>query len=414
MSRLRAMKRYFLLDSADFLVQFLDLASDELFKRAADVSPTKLQNLWDLCTGGKTDAFRVEVSSKSFLESIMRMIAHNDLDPKMAGAELLLDRKTDGQKKIDPGVIVGFDGFSLGYLTQFPVSIIFNYQSVLMYKTLFRHLFNCKHVERQLASGWQSQSHRKWFSPSSSTTSASYPDLAAFENKLGVLRNQMLNALRQVMLYMCLDVIERKFKIMESKVGNARTVMNVIDAHVDFLTESCKECMITEMPVIMVSLEMRAVSGLRRALRSSLTIYFLSQAFSRVMFVMSTFSAFSNWVSTQMQMLESGASDSASEFLESTYSLPDQLQSAFAQAEQEQLGASSSTPQSALDTLMTLFYASVDDLIDAIKEATEGCPQLAKLAQRLDYDGYWTSRREAARGNVVEGGGADEDEMEDM
>lgn len=101
MSRLRSMKRYFLLDSADFLVQFLDLASEELSKRASDVSQQKLQNLWDLSTGGKTDSFRVEISSKSFLDTVLRIIAKGRLENQQETSD------APRQKIIDPGVVIG-------------------------------------------------------------------------------------------------------------------------------------------------------------------------------------------------------------------------------------------------------------------------------------------------------------------
>ena len=108
MSRLRSMKRYFLLDSADFLVSFLDLASDELSRKASDVSQTKLQNLWDLSTGGKTDNFRVEISSKSFLDTVLRIIAKGRHEqgemPSSAGG-------MTRNRIVDPGVVIGlFDG----------------------------------------------------------------------------------------------------------------------------------------------------------------------------------------------------------------------------------------------------------------------------------------------------------------
>lgn len=72
---------------------------------------------------------------------------------------------------------------------------------------------------------------------------------------MGVLRNQMLNALRHVMLYMSVDVIERRFKQMEFRIAAAKTVMQVLDIHVEFLSDCCKECMITEEAVIAVSLQ---------------------------------------------------------------------------------------------------------------------------------------------------------------
>ena len=46
--RLRAMKRYFLLDKGDFLVHFTDNAGEELARRAPDISVSRLQSLLEL------------------------------------------------------------------------------------------------------------------------------------------------------------------------------------------------------------------------------------------------------------------------------------------------------------------------------------------------------------------------------
>lgn len=289
MSRLRSMKRYFFLDSADFLVSFLDLASDELSKKVDEVSRDKLQNLWDLSTGGRSDNFRIEVSRRSFLASVLALlnkkatVADKEAMPfsfssmmtaKGFKAPVVVIGRTRSETRtlildmieadfhVSQSLSPAFEGFELSYLTSFPASIMFNWQTVIMYKTLFRHLFNCKHMERQLSQSWQEQTGRKWLKPKGvssapgtpNVTSKSSPaaDLARFENRMGVLRQQMLLVLRQVMLYMSIDVIDTRFKILETQIAAATTVRQVMNFHEDFLKECCAECMITEAPVIEV------------------------------------------------------------------------------------------------------------------------------------------------------------------
>lgn len=42
------MKHYFLLDQGDFIVQFMDMAEDELRKNIDDIIPTRLESLVEL------------------------------------------------------------------------------------------------------------------------------------------------------------------------------------------------------------------------------------------------------------------------------------------------------------------------------------------------------------------------------
>ena len=55
----------------------------------------------------------------------------------------------------------GLDAFTFDYKVQWPVSLILSKNSIVKYQLLFRHLFHCKHVERQLSSSWLTQQSTK-------------------------------------------------------------------------------------------------------------------------------------------------------------------------------------------------------------------------------------------------------------
>jgi gamma-tubulin complex component 2 len=42
-----------------------------------------------------------------------------------------------------------------------PLSLVLSKHAITKYQLLFRHLFHCKHVERQLSSSWLSQQEVK-------------------------------------------------------------------------------------------------------------------------------------------------------------------------------------------------------------------------------------------------------------
>jgi hypothetical protein len=99
------------------------------------------------------------------------------------------------------------------------------------------------------------------------------------------------------------------------------------------------------------------------------------------MFIIQSFCAFSNWIASQMRLWQSGPTSILVAF-SGSYSLPDQL---FAG------GSVPTTPPETLTALEKLFKNGMSGLIEAIRGATEGCPQLGRLAQRLDFDGWYTA-----------------------
>ena len=54
----------------------------------------------------------------------------------------------------------GLESFSLEYSVEWPLSLVISYRSLYKYQLLFRHLFYCKHVERQLCGAWRTQRAR--------------------------------------------------------------------------------------------------------------------------------------------------------------------------------------------------------------------------------------------------------------
>ena len=61
LQRLRSIKHYFLLDQGDFIVQFMDMADEELRKRMDEIMPTRLESLLELalrCSTANSDPFK--------------------------------------------------------------------------------------------------------------------------------------------------------------------------------------------------------------------------------------------------------------------------------------------------------------------------------------------------------------------
>ncbi len=55
----------------------------------------------------------------------------------------------------------GLEAFSLDYDVGWPLSLVISRKCLFKYQMLFRHLFSCKHVERQLGASWSRHKQAK-------------------------------------------------------------------------------------------------------------------------------------------------------------------------------------------------------------------------------------------------------------
>lgn len=55
----------------------------------------------------------------------------------------------------------GLEAFSLDYRVGWPLSLVISRKCLFKYQMLFRHLFACKHVERQLGTTWSKHKQAK-------------------------------------------------------------------------------------------------------------------------------------------------------------------------------------------------------------------------------------------------------------
>ena len=91
----------------------------------------------------------------------------------------------------------GLDAFTFEYEVQWPLSLVLSKHSITKYQLLFRHLFHCKHVERQLSASWLSQQEPKQLHGVSKAFTASFG-----------LRQRMLHFLFNIQHYMMFEVRE--------------------------------------------------------------------------------------------------------------------------------------------------------------------------------------------------------------
>uniref|UniRef100_A0A0D3EES8 Gamma-tubulin complex component n=1 Tax=Brassica oleracea var. oleracea TaxID=109376 RepID=A0A0D3EES8_BRAOL len=133
-----------IMDKGDFLVHFMDIAREELNKKVHEISVEKLQSLLDLAL--RTTAAAADPR-------------HEDLTCCVDRTSLLttlgMQKDLNSNSIEDPVSITGLETFSLGYKVQWPLSIVISKKALSKYQLIFRFLFHCKHVERQLCGAWQ-------------------------------------------------------------------------------------------------------------------------------------------------------------------------------------------------------------------------------------------------------------------
>ena len=104
------------------------------------------------------------------------------------------------------------------------MSLILNKKILTKYQLLFRHLFQCKYVERLLMGAWLDHAKlRQSFKGGIRSESNSYSpwqDEVSFIGRLGSLSAKMLHFIQQVMYYMFIEVIEPNWAKMEKNMFN--------------------------------------------------------------------------------------------------------------------------------------------------------------------------------------------------
>ena len=152
LSRLKSLKHYFLLDRGDFIVQFMDMAEDEMRKNIDDIVPSRLENLMELALRTST------ARNDPFNEDLRVHLFSYDLITQLFQVLRITESVKENDVELEPidMNLSGLEAFSFDYTVQWPLSLVINRMVLTRYQMLFRHLFYSKYVERQLSAIWTS------------------------------------------------------------------------------------------------------------------------------------------------------------------------------------------------------------------------------------------------------------------
>ncbi|KAF8568825.1 hypothetical protein P879_06867 [Paragonimus westermani] len=223
-----SIKRYFLLDQADFIVHFMDAAASELHKPSTDVSLLRLSSLLESAIRTSTatldpfkDNLKVVIYKFDLITQILMVLR--------AGSDLEMESTV-----ADDMDLTGLEAFSVDYSVGWPISLVLNRQVMDRYQMLFRHMFYCKHVERRLCSSWVLGKVARradclietWFT-------------TAF-----LLGQRMLTFIQHFQYYMAVEVIEPTWHQFFQQMDKVSNLDALLDAHLYCLEVCMDDCLL--------------------------------------------------------------------------------------------------------------------------------------------------------------------------
>ncbi|CAA6668506.1 unnamed protein product [Spirodela intermedia] len=223
--KLRSMKHYFLLDQGDFLVHFMDISRDELAKKPEEISVEKLQSLLDLAlrtTAAAADPCHEDLACTVERVSLLKRLATIRAPESSSEPDAHQSISPSSSDQAGSLNITGLETFSLTYR-----------KSLAKYQLIFRFLFHCKHVNRQLCVAWQVHQGFR-----------ALRTLGTAVSRSSVLCRSMLKFVNSLLHYLTFEVLEPNWHLMHSRLQSAKSIDEVIEFHDFFLDKCLRECLL--------------------------------------------------------------------------------------------------------------------------------------------------------------------------
>ncbi|KAH6757482.1 Spc97 / Spc98 family of spindle pole body component [Perilla frutescens var. hirtella] len=239
MGKLRSIKHYLLLDQGDFLVHFMDIAREELMKKPDEISVEKLQSLLDLAlrsTAAVADPYHEDLTCCVEKTTLLKRLS----ELKDLQINQIISSSGDLE---EPLSITGLETFSLSFRVRWPLSLVISRKALTKYQLIFRCLFHCKYVNRQLCAAWQLHQGLRRLDMQGIAISVS-----------SLLCRNMLKFINSLLHYLTFEVLEPNWHIMHNRLQTAKSIDEVLQYHDFFLDKCLRECLLLS-PVLLKKLE---------------------------------------------------------------------------------------------------------------------------------------------------------------
>ena len=225
---LLSVKHFFFMDQGDVMVHFMDSAEDELSKDIDDTNPMRLSSLLELAVRTsvmKSDPHHEHVQIQLLEESLLSQLS---TIISIANDKHQFDHEERSLK--------GFEAMTLSYEVKWPLTLILSEKSITCYQMLFRQLFMCKYVERQLHCVWRDNKVAKLYALKAIT---GYAEAFA-------LRQKMLHFVQNLSFFMTVEVIEPNFQSFLEKINTYTQLDHMAREHTKFVEDCLRDCMMTQ------------------------------------------------------------------------------------------------------------------------------------------------------------------------
>lgn len=241
LQRLKSIKHYFFIELGDFFVHFLEAAEDELSKSIKSVSKEKLESLLEISlrtSSANFDTFKDDLICDLYHFTLIEQVFAIQNVGGAANNDILFDNP---QNMFTPvGNIKGIEAFTLDYKVKWPLSLIISRKCLTKYQILFRHLFYCKYVEKQLCNTWLLHQSTKELNVQK-----------MFKSSYN-LTQRMLNFTKNLVYNMSYEVLERKWLKFEHDLKNVQNFDELISIHNNFLDDCLKESLIMDQNLLKI------------------------------------------------------------------------------------------------------------------------------------------------------------------
>lgn len=123
---------------------------------------------------------------------------------------------------------------------RWPLNLILSKKALTKYQIIFRHLFNCKYIERQLCQTWLIHQSTRELKLQKSITS-SY-----------LLTQKMLHFAKNLVYYLVYEVLEQKWLKFEQAMNNVANFDEILELHRNFLDECLRESLLMDQNLLKI------------------------------------------------------------------------------------------------------------------------------------------------------------------
>lgn len=229
---IKSIKLYFFIEKGDFIVEFMNSADDELNKEIHEIVPTRLESLLEL-------AIRTSVvNSDPHVDNLGIGLVNETILDQFSKVMPKTENNSEEDESLDDfqSEMKGFEAIGLKYKVEWPLTLVFNNKNMACYQMMFRYLFYCKFVERELQKVWI---HIKNFKNNPMKTSKI--------TRICSILQKMLEFVLNLEYFMVVEVIEPQFHILLEKIQNkVSSVDDMIEEHDKFIETVFNSCMLNE------------------------------------------------------------------------------------------------------------------------------------------------------------------------